>query len=307
MKKQLHFLVSASLSLTLTLTINSRLVYGQLSDTAAWAAQSTIQYQISPDITYLVANNHQAKLDVYRPQNASGPTPTLIYIHGGGWVFGDKSGAVMQFIPYLEMGWAVVNVEYRLANVSLAPAAVEDCRCALRWVISKAKEYNFDTDKLVVTGHSAGGHLSLMTGMLPESAGLDRQCPGNNENLKVAAIVNWFGITDVADILEGPNLQTYAVAWFGSMTNRAEVARRVSPLTYVRPGLPPILTIHGDADKVVPYSHAVRLHDALNKASVPNQLLTIPGGKHGGFSKEDTLKIFTAIREFLLRQKILVQ
>jgi len=281
--------------------------YAQLSDSAAWAAQSTIQYQIPNGITYLVANNYEAKLDVYRPQNTSGPTPTLIYIHGGGWVAGDKNGAVNQFIPYLEMGWAVVNVEYRLAKVSLAAAAVEDCRCALRWVISKAKEYNFDTDKLVVTGHSAGGHLSLMTGMLPESAGLDRECPGSNENLKVAAIINWYGITDVADLLEGPNRQAYAVAWLGSMTNRVEVANRVSPLTYVRPGLPPILTIHGNADTIVPYSQAVRLHDALNKAGVPNQLLTIPGGKHGGFSKEETLKIFTTIQEFLVKNKLLTR
>ena len=126
----------------------------------------------------------------------------MIYIHGGGWVGGDRNGAFLNAVPYLEMGWAVVNVSYRLARVSLAPAAVEDCRCALRWVISKAKDYNFDISKLVVTGHSAGGHLSLMTGMLPASAGLDRQCPGNEE-LKVAAIINWFGITDVGDLLEG--------------------------------------------------------------------------------------------------------
>ena len=291
----------------LTAWLGSLPVYAKLSDTAAWAAQSTIQYQTQPGITYLVANNYEAKLDVYRPQSTSGPTPTLIYFHGGGWVGGEKGGSVMQLIPYLEMGWAVVNVEYRLGRVSLAPAAVEDCRCALRWVISKAKDYNFDTDKLVVTGHSAGGHLSLITGMLPESAGLDRQCPGSNENLKVAAIINWYGITDVSDLLEGPNRQTYAVAWLGSLTNRVEVAQRVSPLTYVRPGLPPILTIHGDADTIVPYSQAVRLHDALNKAGVPNQLVTIPGGKHGGFSKEETLKIFTTIQEFLVNNKLLIR
>ncbi len=291
----------------LTAWLASCPAYAQLSEPAAWAAQSTIQYTVPTGITYLTANNYEAKLDVFRPLNASGPTPTLIYIHGGGWVAGEKNGAVPQFIPYLEMGWAVVNVEYRLAKVSLAPAAVEDCRCALRWVISKAKEYNFDTDKLVVTGHSAGGHLSLMTGMLPESAGLDRECPGNNENLKVAAIINWYGITDVADLLEGANRQTYAVAWLGSMTNRVEVANRVSPLTYVRPGLPPILTIHGDADTIVPYSHAVRLHDALTKAGVTNQLITIPGGKHGGFSKEETSKIFITIQEFLVKNKLLKQ
>src|SRR5438477_8117682 len=102
--------------------------------------------------------------------------------------------------PYLEMGWAVVNVEYRLARASLAPAAVEDCRCALRWVIKNAKDYNFDINRIVVTGHSAGGHLALTTGMLPASAGLDRECHGPEE-LKVAAIINWYGITDVNDLL----------------------------------------------------------------------------------------------------------
>jgi hypothetical protein len=85
------------------------------------------------------------------------------------------------------------------------------------------------------------------------------------------------------------------------MTNREDVARRASPLTYVRPGLPPIITIHGDADPTVPYSHAVRLHEALNKAGVPNQLVTIPGGKHGGFSHDQTVWAYTAIREFLIK------
>jgi acetyl esterase/lipase len=171
-------------------------------------------------------------------------------------------------------------------------------------VISKAKDYNFDINKLVVTGYSAGGHLSLTTGMLPASAGLDRQCPGNDD-LKVAAIINWYGITDVGDLLDGPNQKTYAVTWMSSLTNRDEVAKRVSPLTYVRAGLPPILTIHGDADPTVPYSHATRLHEALTKAGVPNQLLTIAGGKHGGFSREDTLKIFTTIQTFLTKHNLL--
>ena len=85
---------------------------------------------------------------------------------------------MLRALPYLEMGFAVVNVTYRLARVSEAPAAVEDCRCALRWVIQNAKEYGLDVNRLVVTGYSAGGHLALTTGMLPASAGLDRQCPG---------------------------------------------------------------------------------------------------------------------------------
>ena len=270
----------------------------EILDSASWAATLARSYRITPNITYLTANNWEAKLDVYQPTNASGPTPTLIYIHGGGWTGGDRQAAFFNTMPYLEMGWAVVNVSYRLARISLAPAAVEDCRCALRWVISKAKDYNLDVNKLVVTGNSAGGHLALTTGMLPASAGLERQCPGE-ENLKVAAIINWYGITDVRDLLDGPNMKTYAITWLSSLTNRYEIAKRVSPIEYVRPGLPPILTIHGDADPTVPYSHATLLHDALTKASVPNQLLTIPGGKHGGFTRDETLKIFGTIQQFL--------
>ena len=101
--------------------------------------------------------------------------------------------------------------------------------------------------------------------MIPASAGLDRQCPGTEE-LKVAAIVDWFGITGVADLLDGQNMKTYAVQWMGSMPNRLEIAKRVSPLTYVRPGLPPIISIQGDADPTVPYNHSVRLQEEPKKA-----------------------------------------
>lgn len=276
---------------------------GQFVEGAARAGDLSNRYRIVPNVTYLTANNWEAKLDVYVPREAAAPNPTLIYIHGGGWVGGSKETSWLQLLPYLEAGWSVVNVEYRLARVSLAPAAVEDCRCALRWVIRNAKQYNFDTNKLVVTGHSAGGHLSLTTGMLLSSAGLDRECPGSEE-LKVAAIVNWFGISDVVDLLDGPNMKEYAVAWLSSMPNREDVARRVSPLTYVRAGLPPIITIHGDADPVVPYTHAVRLQEALNKAGVTNQLVTIPGGKHGGFSHDQTVRAYSAIRDFLSKHNL---
>jgi acetyl esterase/lipase len=270
----------------------------QLSPTALWAAHGENEYQMLPNITYLTANNYEAKLDIYKRKDVSGLQPTLIWIHGGGWVGRTKESQITSFLPWLEMGWNVVNVEYRLGRVSLAPAAVEDCLCALRFVATHAKTYGIDVTKLVVSGGSAGGHLSLTTGMIPESAGLDRECPGVPLP-KVAAIVNFYGITDVADLLDGPNRKSYAVAWLGSLPNREEIAHRVSPLPYVRPDLPPILTIHGDADPTVPYNHAVRLQEALTKAGVPNQLLTIPGGKHGNFNPDERTKIFITIREFL--------
>ncbi len=268
-----------------------------------WAALVGSQYRIHSNITYKVANGYEAKLDVYAPRDAEEPRATVIYIHGGGWTGGTKEGVALRLLPYLQMGLAVVNVEYRLARVSLAPAAVEDCRCALRWVIRNAEQYRFDTSKLV-TGGSAGGHLSLMTGILDPAAGLDDSCTGDEE-LKVAAVVNYYGITDVADLLDGPHRQSYALTWLGGMPNRDAVALRASPLTYVRGGLPPILTIHGDADTVVPYVHATRLHKALDKKNVPNELLTIPGGKHGGFSSDETLKIDRTIRAFLKKHGVL--
>ncbi len=256
------------------------------------------QYSVTPNVTYLTANNYESKLDVYRRRGVEGPLPTVISIHGGGWVNGTKEGTSLFVLPYLEAGYNVVNITYRLARVSLAPAAVEDCRCALKWVIANAKQYGFDTSKLILTGGSAGGHLALITGMLPESAGLDRYCFGGPEP-KVAAIVNWYGITDVADLLDGPNMKAYAVTWLGSQADRVAIAKRVSPMTYVRAGLPPTLTIHGDADPTVPYAHGVQLTNALKAAGVKTELVTVPGGKHGGFTLQENLKNFQSIKSFL--------
>src|SRR5437867_6806106 len=196
------------------------------------------------------------------------------------------------------MGLNVVNVEYRLARVAQAPAAVEDCRCALRWVIQNAKQYGIDVNRIVVAGDSAGGHLALTTAMLPASAGLDRQCPGP-DNLKVAAVVNWYGISDVNELLEGPNMKPYAVTWLGSATDREQIAKRVSPLTYVRAGLPPIFTIHGDADPTVPYTQATGLHKELKAAHVPEFLYTVPQGKHDHFTVQQKHYIERAIDWFL--------
>ncbi len=145
----------------------------QLSDPFLWAANLHNAYRIQADIVYSTAGNYDAKLDLYLPR-AKGPHPVVLYIHGGGWVAGSKEGAQLVFLPYLQLGWAVVNVEYRLARNSLAPAAVEDCRSALRWVYLRAQEFGFDTTCIIVTGHSAGGHLSLTTGMLRVEDGFDR-------------------------------------------------------------------------------------------------------------------------------------
>ncbi len=270
--------------------------------TSGWGIDLAQDYYVVPNVTYATADNFECKLDAYVRKGTPTPVPVVISIHGGGWVGGTKEGTLLFSVtPFLEMGLSVVNVEYRLARVALAPAAVEDCRLALRWVFKNAKTYNFDTTRIIVTGGSAGGHLALMTGMLDSAAGFDatREWDQSTVPIKVTAIVNWFGITDVKDLLSGQNRQNYAVSWLGSLPNRDELAVRLSPLSHVRKNTPAIFTIHGDADNLVPYTHAVRLHAALDKNGVPNKLVTIPGGKHGGFSREDMHRIYGMIKAFL--------
>ena len=269
----------------------------QLPESADWAISVGREFRTMPNVTYLTANGWEGKLDIHVPRGGDGPHPAFIYYHGGAHVFGSKESSFLTLLPYLEMGWAVVNVEYRLAPMAHAPAAVEDCLCAVRWVIENGEDHGIDTSRLVLTGNSAGGHLALAAGMIPSSTGLDRQCPG--APMEVAGIVNWYGITDVLERLEGPHSKPGTVQWFGSNPDRRELAQFISPLTYVREGLPPTITIHGDKDPRIPHAQAVRLHEGLARAGVANRLVTIPGGGHGGFSHEEMVRSYVAIREFL--------
>lgn len=280
-----------------------------------WPDYMAIEYDILPNLTYAVANNIELKLDVHLPKNRKNGVPVLVYFHGGGWVDGRKERNNWYLLPYLSMGFAVVNVEYRIARQSLAPAAVEDVRCALRWVHTNAETYSFDRKRIVLTGPSAGAHLALIGGMLPQGSVFDHQCATSESTrwkeptepaLSVAAIINWYGITDVSDILSGPNAKHYVMEWFGALPHAATLAKEVSPLTYVRSGLPPIISIHGDADNIVPYqTQAVPLHKALTEVGVANQLITVKGGQHGGFNKEIMLDSFAQIRVFLTKHQIL--
>jgi acetyl esterase/lipase len=297
-------------TITRTLTVGLLLASAsparaQLSPTADWATHAQNQYVVAANLTYLMASGYDAKLDIYRRRDVQTPQPTLVFYHGGGWIGGTKEASFMSIMPWLEMGWNVVNVEYRMARVAEAPAAVEDALCALRYVVANARNNNIDTNKIVVSGESAGGHLALAVGMIPSSAGLTSICAGGgftgNETTvpKVAAIINWYGITDVNDLLAGANARSYAVQWIGSGRDREEMAKAMSPLTYVRAGLPPILSIQGDADPIVPYSQNTRLKDALTKAGTPNELFTITGGGHGNFNPAQRSAAYVKIQQFL--------
>jgi acetyl esterase/lipase len=301
-----------------SLLITGALHGQELDPITKWATVAEYEFSLSTNISYQRANNVDLKLDVITAGPRSVARPTLIYFHGGGWLEGSKEGVLLYMLPYLARGMNAVNVEYRMAPESLAPAAIEDARCALHWVYDHARDYGFDTSRLVVSGHSAGGHLALMTGMLTPGDGFDNDCRrltqdwrGNTiEDVKVAAIINFFGPTDVAKLLEGPVARNFAIRWLGNQPNRMEVARRTSPLSYVHPGLPPILTIMGNKDPIVAYSQGVNLHKALDRAGVPNQLLTIQGGGHGStppfdWSREQNLQAQAAVFSFLEKHGVL--
>src|SRR5262245_35333080 len=180
-----------------TLLASATLAFVCLAQPAAKPVPAPPKMPELPDWVGIEANIHYDKhnetvLDVMWPKKeASGKRPGVLVIHGGGWTGGTKESQVMPMcMPYLEKGFVVANVEYRLAKAALAAGGVTDSLDAAELFRKNAKEDNVDPKRIVVTGGSAGGHLSLMVGMTPKSARLGPPA-------KVAAVVNFYGITDV--------------------------------------------------------------------------------------------------------------
>ncbi len=254
-------------------------------------AGATVQENIPYD------THPQTVMDIYKPAG-KGPHPAMIVIHGGGWTGGTKAGMVANWVVrYLEKGFVVANVEYRLAAVATAPAAVEDSLKAANFFLDNAKKYGADPKRVAVTGGSAGGHLALMVGMTPKSAKLGKP-------VKVRAVINFYGITDVDDQLHGPNMRKYAITWVPESSDRTAIARRVSPMTYVRKDVPPVLTLHGDADATVPYQHGVNITKALIEAGAKAEMISVPKGIHG-FPTETQEKLYPQIFDFLKKHGVM--
>lgn len=265
---------------------------------SAQPAPSTVRLpngaKVHENVAYDV--HPETVMDIFEPPTP-GPHPAVIVIHGGGWVAGNKAGMMGNFVArYLEKNFVVANVEYRLAAVAKAPAAVEDALKAADFFLSNAAKYGADPKRVAVTGGSAGGHLALMVGMAPKSAKLGKP-------VKVQAVVNFYGITDVDDQLHGANEREYATTWVPEGPGRVALARRVSPMTYVRKDVPAVLTIHGDADKTVPYEHGVKLTRALTKAGAKAEMIPVPKGGHG-FPPATLDTLYPQIFEFLAKHGV---
>jgi acetyl esterase/lipase len=275
----------------------------QEADSAVKQVETPTGFTRQIDVVYAKGKDWEQKLDLYLPPNTGKPTPVVINIHGGGWNHGTKESQT-GFNTFFKMGFAVANIEYRLTPQATAPAAVEDARCALLYVIKNAKALNIDVNKVVVMGGSAGGHLALMAGLLANDHRFDGNCPGV-ENIKVAAIIDKYGITDVWDWGYGKHITSKsAERWLGSKAKDEAFAKTVSPIQYVNKNNPPVFIVHGDADPTVPYEQSVELHKKLQEAGVVTEFMTVEGGKHGGFPRDKNSEVNKAIAAFLVKLKI---
>jgi acetyl esterase/lipase len=255
------------------------------------------------NITYLHASGADLQLDVYQ-QPGNKPAPVVVYFHGGAWWKNARPASSGGFRSLLSLGFSLVTVDYRLTGVAPAPASVQDARCSLAWVKRSAAEFHFDLNEVIAFGTSSGGHLALMAGMLPTKNDIDlAECA---DQPKVAAIFDFYGITDMSPLLvTGATLKKSATNWLGERADSSEFVAKMSPLHYVRASLPPIFIVHGDADPVVPYDQSVQLRDQLTALHIPVRMFTVPGGQHGKFTSQESLRVGDALKEFLLENHLL--
>ncbi len=234
------------------------------------------------NVVYGVADGQNLLLDVYRCPGP-GPHPALLLIHGGGWAAGSKNDNAALAVGLVLQGFTCFSVEYRFAPKYKHPAQVEDCARAARWVRAHAAGYNIDPARLGAVGGSAGGHLSLMLGVIQTGdyqAGDDpnRALPAN-----VEAVVDLFGpadLTHVAD-LSKQALDILMNFFGGTFEQMPDAYADASPVTHVTKESAPTFMIHGDADTLVPLSQSQLMKAALDKVGVPNELVVIHKGGHG--------------------------
>lgn len=244
-----------------------------LISTLVLAALPVASAKSTTDIEFAKPDGVSLTLDAFVP-DGTGPFPTCILVHGGGFTKGDKTSFIKPlFAPLSEAGFTWFTINYRLAPQHRYPACLEDVEAAIRWVRAHAADYKVDPDRIALIGESAGGHLVSLAGVRGEGA------------TRVAAVVPFYAPHDLelqnkGRDAPGPSMQ----ALFG-MTAWSEenhrILREASPITHVKPGLPPFLLIHGDRDDKVPHEQSPLFQSKMKAAGNVCDLITIQGGGHG--------------------------
>jgi acetyl esterase/lipase len=231
------------------------------------------------NIIFGTGGGRDLHLDLFLPNNEKPLRPGIVFIHGGGWKKGDKTKFQRQAAHLASKGFIGACIEYRLSGEAKFPAAVQDCKCAVRWMRANAKKYRIDPDRIAVMGGSAGGHLAAQVGTTDESF---RTLEGNGGHAqyssRVQAVVSYYGKFDVRGI-DRPD-------FFGqSYKAIPDLYALGSPIVHVTADDPPMLLCHGTADETVPYAQSVRLHAALRTIGVHAVLKTAEGAGHGCYNR----------------------
>jgi acetyl esterase/lipase len=272
--------------------------------TPAPARQSQSVVQSQRDIVYRTTEAGPLHLDLHRPQSAKGKrAPVLVVIHGGAWARGERPKGWTGYRRFVDTGFAVVSMQYRLAGQARAPAAVEDVRCVMGWIARAAERDGLDPQRIVLLGTSAGAHLALMAASIDKGEGLDPAECGPAP--RAAAVLDFYGPTDLRPQSLGAWNSPSIGNWVGQGEAGASMAARMSPITRVRPGLPPMFIVHGDADPVVPIAASTALKAALDRAKVPSELHIVPGGVHGKFAPEIQDRLMADAVAFLKRHRMI--
>lgn len=218
--------------------------------------------------------------DLYLPKDRRNPTPIVIFAHGGAWVRRDKRAVRVMHV--LDQGFALASVGYRLATNDPFPAQVQDYRRAAAHLVAHASAHGLDPARVFFTGASAGGYLASLAALASRELEF-------GPTVTVRGVVTIYAPSDLI-AMAGPMPHENDSSLPEPSANRLlrvdvrghpDLARRASPVSYVTPEAPPFLILHGDADRVVPFSQSVILDEHLRRAGVQSDLIRLRGIGHG--------------------------
>jgi acetyl esterase/lipase len=294
------------------------MLVGFLFVAIAVRAQESPAIPIEKDIVYATVDGVDLHLDIARPREGEGPFPLVVFLHGGGFTAGDKANNHGHIRRMAAAGFVGTTVQYRFAPKYPMPAQAEDAQCAIRFLRSRASEFQIDPERIAAVGDSAGGALALLMGLMDEESPINAECGHGDQPFKVQAVVNYYGATDMtvprppatpemeAEVRRfyGKSSEDVRRGMFGTLDRSDPVFKKCSPVTYVDAGDPPVLTFHGTADQFVAVEQAKLLHAALEQAGVENELVIYEGAGHGwsGALREDSNRQMTEfLRHYLMK------
>lgn len=243
------------------------------------------------DIPYAGTEHARQRLDLYLPKAPQADKlPLVVFIHGGAWLAGDRSGGARQVLQFVESGdYIGASIGYRLSGDATWPAQIHDCKAAIRWLRAHAAEYGIDPDRIAVMGSSAGGHLAALLGTSGDVAAVEGDLGEHDDvSSRVACVVDYFGPADLLTMGDYPSQIDHNSAdapearlLGGAVQEHKELAREASPVTHVTQDDPPFLILHGTNDMIVPFHQSVELDEKLRESQVESIFIYIEQGGHG--------------------------